>query len=930
MEKRVRTTPVNQPERMQAPKKKQKKTSNGKFKRLINNNFYVLLAGLVSAVISVVISICYSIWPFGDISILRMDLYHQYAPFFAELYDRITSLDSLVYSWSTGGGGLFLGNLFNYLSSPLSLLVLLFGHKNVPIFVGFLIFLKNALAACSMTYYLKESSQFKFHNPVSSGFGVLYSFSAWFVAYYWNIMWLDGMIWLPLIILGLERIVDEKKPWLYLISLAFIMVSSYYMSFMIAIFCVLYFLIYFSGNHSLADTEKPLTPNPKTGKPSFFDKLVQNSFLRSFLRCVCFALLAGLLAAFALLPLYFSLQTSSATSDTFPESASTYFNIFDFLANHFASLEPTIRSSTDMVLPNVYCGIITIMLTVLYFYVPSVPLKTKVSRLILIAVMYASFNVNYLNFIWHGFHFPNDLPYRQSFCYIFLLITMAATTMKHIGELKKKDILTISIITVVFLVIVEEIGSFNVSVGTILISIFFIVLYTVCLALVNNPQYKRQSIAAMLLCCMFAEVTISDVNHFAIDQPVSNYAGTYEEFTEVKEFIDEREDLEDYRMELTQYNRLTDPAWYGYNGISTFSSMAYEKSANLQYNLGMKSNYVNSYTYHLQTPVYNAMFALKYIVNNDPANITMNETYFTKIGNTGNMDIYENNYSLPLAYAVSQDITDWNYYSSNPFTVQSDYFARATGVQNVMSNIPMESITYYNINEFAEAADSGSYTFYKQNEDEDGSFTVSFTVPETKNIYLYLRSTDVDTINVYSNDGAYDVTQSVSEEYILDMGVQEAGTTFHIDIPVTDESGNVEVFAASLDDEKFAEGYAVLNDAGAMQISEMTDTYLKGTVTINAGEILYTSINYDAGWEIYIDGEPVSEDSVVKIGEALIGVTVPEGTHEIEFKYHAAGLTEGIIISCVTLAGVIAYAYFKKNKGKLLSVKPSKKQKTKS
>ncbi|MGX8691988.1 MAG: YfhO family protein, partial [Eubacteriales bacterium] len=419
MDMKINAKPVAKPEEGTSPKKEP-----DKLQKLFWENRYVLLSFGGAIVVYILICIAYRMIPFGDVTILRMDLYHQYGPLLAELYDRITHGGSLAYSWQTGGGGNFLGNLFNYLSSPISILViLLLGHKNMPVAIGVIIMLKAAFSAAFFTYYLKKSPQFRKHNPITAGFGLLYAFSGYFVAYYWNIMWMDGMMLLPLIVLGVERIIEERRPLLYCLSLALLLVSSYYMAYMTAIFLVLYFFTYYFGHHSFSDTTRELAV-PEGAKPSVWKRVRANRFAASFFSCILYAAIAGLLAAFALLPTYFALETCSATSGTFPEDFQSYFNFFDFLSNHFGDLEPTIRSSGDVVLPNVFCGVGTLMLVILYFYVKSVPLKEKVASILLIAVLAVSFNFNSLNYIWHGFHFPNDLPYRQSFVYVFFLLTL--------------------------------------------------------------------------------------------------------------------------------------------------------------------------------------------------------------------------------------------------------------------------------------------------------------------------------------------------------------------------------------------------------------------------------------------------------------------------------------------------------------------------
>ena len=191
--------------------KSKSKTLNKRKTRLsgfIDNNIYVSLAFICSVVLMLLVYYCYEIIPFGGRTVLRMDLFHQYGPLFAEFFDRITEGKSLIYSWTTGGGGSFIGNYFNYLSSPIGALVaLIAGHENIPEAVGAMVLIKNALSSSCFAYYLKKSTK---KNDFSiSAFGLLYAFCGFFIAYYWNIMWIDAMYLLPLVVLGIENIINE-------------------------------------------------------------------------------------------------------------------------------------------------------------------------------------------------------------------------------------------------------------------------------------------------------------------------------------------------------------------------------------------------------------------------------------------------------------------------------------------------------------------------------------------------------------------------------------------------------------------------------------------------------------------------------------------------------------------------------------------------
>lgn len=280
------------------------KKRNSRLARFVDNNIYVALAFLCSTVLMLLVYYCYEIIPFGGRTVLRMDLFHQYGPLFAEFYDRITEGKSLLYSWTSGGGGSFLGNYYNYLSSPIGAVVaLIAGHENIPEAVGAMVLIKNALAASTFAFYLKKST--KRNDFTISAFGLLYAFCGFFIAYYWNIMWIDAMYLLPLTILGIENIIKERKCILYIVSLAVAFFSNYYMAYMICIFAVIYFIVYYISKNSFKDSyhDIPTRINEDGQQEStLINKILYNRFLRSGVLFASSSIIAALLTAFALIP----------------------------------------------------------------------------------------------------------------------------------------------------------------------------------------------------------------------------------------------------------------------------------------------------------------------------------------------------------------------------------------------------------------------------------------------------------------------------------------------------------------------------------------------------------------------------------------------------------------------------------------------------
>ncbi len=886
------------------------KTKDSRLSKFFDNNIYVLLAFLCSAVLMILVYYCYDIIPFGGRTVLRMDLFHQYGPLFSELYDRLTQFKSLLYSWNTGGGGSFLGNYFNYLSSPLgAIIALIAGHENIPEAIGVMVLLKNALSASAFAYYLKRT--FNRNDFTISAFGLLYAFCGFFIAYYWNIMWIDAMYLLPLIILGIQNIINERKCKLYVASLAYCFFANYYMSYMICIFAVIYFLVYFISNHTFKSSYSDIpvsVDNEGNVSSSTLNKIVYNRFLRSGTTFAVSSALAAMLVAFALIPTYFCLRACSATSGTFPSDAKFYNTIFDFIANHLAALEPTIRSSGDTVLPNVYCGVLTIILVPLYAFCNKISVKERAAHIIFLAIFFVGFNLNFANYILHAFHFPNDLPFRFSFIYSFLLLIMAYKVLVNIRDISAKALIGSGLGVIIFTVLVQEIGMGNVDDATIYTTVGFTALYTIVVGLMRKKEYAQSAVALLLMCCVFAEVAISDIDHIKITQEKVNFVNGYTDFRALKATLDEREGNDTYRMELTSSNTIMDPSWFNYNGISVFSSMAYEKSANLQDNLGLDSNYINSYIYNSQTPIYNAMMSLKYLVRND--NSTLNTEFYDFVASCGKFNAYENKYYLPIAYCVSEDMKNLISESSSPFDMQNDFWYYATGMYGALKDIDVTDYTVDNISDNGADFYEETFTFSKYNSDAEGTIRLNYSIPESQNVYVYFDSNSIDNIDVYTEISNFNVSQDVGESYVLDCGYCEAGEILTVEIPVKvdTDSGSVDCYVVGLDKEVLDAGYEVLRH-GAIDIEEFEDTSFKGKVSVSEGKMLYTSVNYDDGWTVKVDGKEVEK---LKIADALIGIELDEGEHTIEFSYTPQGLKLGIIISGVSVLILLVFFIIRK------------------
>ena len=159
----------------------------------------LVVAFLAPMIIMLIIFAQRGIFPFGEESFLRTDMYHQYAPFFSEFRNKLAQGESLLYSWNVGMGVNFSALYAYYLASPLNWLLVLCPEKLVIEFMTYMIVLKTGLSGLSMAYYLRRHCRSQ--NFGIAFFAMFYALSGYMAAYSWNIMWLDCIILFPLIML---------------------------------------------------------------------------------------------------------------------------------------------------------------------------------------------------------------------------------------------------------------------------------------------------------------------------------------------------------------------------------------------------------------------------------------------------------------------------------------------------------------------------------------------------------------------------------------------------------------------------------------------------------------------------------------------------------------------------------------------------------
>lgn len=852
---------------------KKKKFSLDKW--FVDNRTY-LTAFFLPVISMLIVYMFKEVHPFGPQMYLRSDNYHQYTPYLEILQDKLADKGSLLYTWEIGGGMNFIAIAAYYLSSPLNLLLLFFSGKVVDL-VSFFIIIKMGLASFSVTYYLTK--KFGRKDMVTVLFGMAYGLSAYFAAFSWNIMWLDCMFMLPFIILGLERLVKEGKCTLYCLSLAFAIFSNYYIGIMLCIYSVIYFI------YLLCVTDTP------EGVKNITHRLI---VLKNY---ALYSLLAGGLAASVILPEYFNLLTTRSADTSFPETLERYFSVLYMLFRSLIYIPVAdLKYPHD---PNIYCSVAIFILVPLYMMCKNINFKERIGKTVLMVVMLLSFSFNIPNYIWHGFHFPNSLPCRESFIYIFLVLTMAYEAAIHIKEFSSKQIIGTMAGASALILVLEELfknADFfsDLAIETSLLkiiyySLVFIVVYTILIFLYRKRDDIRGFTVYLLVLVCFCELTLN-MNTTGIVS-TSNRAAYYESNSafeklnaEAKSDADS-EGIKFYRTEESVHRTRNDGALFEYNSISTFSSVSSAAMQYLYQDIGMQTSF-NAYSYYGHTPLTSALFSIRYeYTTSEPtlpstSSFLSNTTYLNGSGNSVNLNLYENNYALPLGFMInSSTMSLWNHESGNPFDVQNSFVKAATNAN-------------YNI--FHKLTTDGAGTIQTQYSlDADDNYTS--TGDQVFDVYFYVATSSENlTATITAEDGSTSTKSfsSTNQNYICHIGEVSVGS--QISVTANDGASLSGLFAYAFDLNNFKQAYNSLNDEGLI-VDTFDDTHIKGNITAASSGLMFTSIPYDEGWSVYVDGKKIKPTKI--FADAMTGVYIEAGTHEIEFKYIPKGFIPGILIT---------------------------------
>ena len=861
-----------------------------KIKETLKNNQYSFVSFAFVTTILCILYILNGLAPFGKNVAMMSDSFHQYIPLLSQLMDKIKAGDSLIYALSTGLGTSEIGNIINYTFSPFTWLILLFGQENLEIGFGISVIIKASLSAFTMNYFLNKKTETQ--DLMQIGFSTMYALSSYFLAYYWNIMWMDALYMLPLIAYGIHLLIKEKKFAPYILALSYAIITNYYMGFMLCIGSVVYYLYEYFITKSIKNTINTNSKNP----------ILKYEFLNIGLLFAISSIVAAGIACFAILPMYDVLASTSAVANAKPSGIDFYSPIAVMTTNFFGNVTSFYTNPTNTgIVPNVYCGILTLLCIPVMFANKDISKKEKITTACVIGFFFLSFCTNILNYIWHAGHYPNSLPYRFSYIYIFFLIYIGYKGISLLSKTTNKTIVISTIASIILTVVCCMISGPNMTSLTLPVTIALFALYGIVIYVLKDGKQWKKILAIFLIAL---ELIIPYANSFNYFEADSLYVHK-DDVKYMNDTIAEKGDIF-YRADLLKHNMNMPGALYNYKGMSTFTSVSYESVSKLQMQLGTNCNGLNSVHYQPQGPIYNLFMSMNYIVDNDD-NFELNEKEFELIKEfeTGSK-LYANKYNSSIAFSSMTNLSEtFNMAGTSPFDVQNKLASAITN-QEIKVMMPVKGNEVVAEGFDIEIEETKQGLIIKYNKTSDDGF-IKIITPVNKDGSYYLTTQNALQFDHITNYNGREMKKN-QDIYPGSIGVGNlvADSTIETVISAntkTPTTGEMYFYASYADMDKMDELYSIVKENGIANVLEYKEDYVKFEID-SKSKYIFTTIPYDKNWEVKIDGKII--DNISQTSNALCLLEVEEGNHIVEFTYKQLSVTTGLCISGISILIFIA------------------------
>lgn len=841
--------------------------------------------------------------PFGSSTILTVDLGQQYVDFFS--YYRSTILShptSFFYSFAKDLGGDTLGIFAYYLMSPLNVIILLFPGKLLSSGILILTLLKYGLSGLSFAWMLMKLKLQTNWRVIA--FATSYALMGWMIANQLNVIWLDVLILLPLVIYGLIKLLDTKKPWTFICWFTILLIDNYYMAWMVGIFTFLFTIFH------LFETKQRFKTN-----------------LRSFFRYVGSGIISVLIAACFLFPVGYSLAQSKGTyTETAIKWTTEYFPF-----NMVAKLIPGSFNFDQMPdgQPNIFIGMLLTIAFLLFMLDSRWSIKSRLVASLISIFFICSFFLQPLDLLWHAGQFPVWYPYRFSFLFSFWMLYLAAKELT--GNFKPSThsliiITTFLIIIYIFLFHYLDKLTYITNVEVSFSAAISAVTLIWMIVPSNGSPLLYELLFMMLVIGESATNAFTSLNNisYVSQSEFGNYT------TQLTKTASKLKEIDSgfYRVGQTFLRTKDDPMQGDYNSASHFGSTLEPSIPSFMGSIGQPDG-DGFVTYTNGTQVTDSLLSMKYFMTSKSvvnlSGKTKTVTSLPEVSNKTDLNrqsevssdtltkTYKNNSALSIAFGASKTIQNLTLKTKDPLMYQSELYKVLAGDKSASSlfNVQnFDNVTFVNL----PSATQITGTIFKRKEIlKPAEIKLKFTPKTNGSYYLTLGSAlNSDTATFFLNGKELKQYPTYRNTIVVNVASKQKGKPITFTIKLTKQSvwlQNVSLY--SLNQSYFNKLNQTLKSEN-LKVTSHSNTKITGTVNIKKkNQVLMTTIPYSKGWHVKIDGKTVNTTKVIK---TFMAVPITKGHHNVVFYYRSPYLIAGLLVSSVTIIGITGIIIYKKRK----------------
>ncbi len=821
------------------------------------------ISGLVVAVILLIVFLVKGMYPFGKNYIMWGDMYEQIVPLYYNFYDVIRNGKSILIDYTGGIASSFIPNFFYYISSPFTLLVLLFKRSDIPNAVNIIVLLKIVLSTVTCNYFLDKKFK-KLDDFYKCFFSIIYGLSTYNLSLYIITGWIDIVYLFPLLMLGLDELLNLKKPKLFIIILSMSLIFNFYISLMCILFIFFISIIYL--------------------------KIYKNQNIRKAITSLGLSVLLSLLiSSIALIPVFLQILSSARMGVNFSQLGTSKFGpIIDKLMFLTSSMAP----------------IACILLLFRKYRQNKANITFIIMSLLLLGLPILIEPINKM------LHFGSYVcyPYRYGFILMFMLSIFSCMYLNSEDEENHENKLLIIISTIISVLLIgiisykyypilqEGVNKLSFSFNH---KAFFLI---VALALLNLISYfvifrfgnkKSKFSKAFLMINLLVFCLSQSFIYVGIDRTSKEFYLNYNNMDYISALKTETgyHYKQDNSGMISNFGAITNKQTQDYFTSLTNNDVfiEYQKLGyNSYYTSSTGGNYFSDF-----------ILSNKYYITRNK----VDEEYYKLYKTNGNLNIYEATLPISKGYVLKKNKSLKDVKNS---------FEATNIIYKAVSNSQNEIINIYNDFELENVKYDGT-KLEIIDKSKEAYISKEFDINDAKTLYLeaFTSYVNIEKNKLYNCFDIYVNDELLFKDFynrdnnsVLNLGTfnnekVEVKVLIKKDIP-----RNVNISIGLLDRNLLRQYFE--NNKYEVGI-DYKNNDLNITYKSDNEDILFIPIPYLKGMSATQNGHSTE---IIKVFDDFIGVRLKNGENNIKISYITSGLKTSILLSILGIIGTLLFIKF--------------------